>query len=45
MLLISAEMRPSFHKSPVASPRDELTAVIPGPAPAEMSVNVPFPLL
>src|SRR5438876_11541688 len=45
MLLITADMRPSFHKSPTASPRDELSAVTPGPAPAEMSANVPLPLL
>src|SRR2546430_15826355 len=45
MLLITADMRPSFHKSPTASPRDELSDVIPGPALAEISANVPLPLL
>src|SRR5215469_4782218 len=45
MLLITTDMRPSFHKSPTASPRDELAAVIPGPAPAEISAKVPWPLL
>ena len=45
MLLMTAEMRPSFHKSPTASPRAELTAVIAGPALEEMSVNLPLPLL
>src|SRR6266513_443054 len=43
MLLITADMRPSFHKSPTASPRAELSAVT--PAPAQMSANVPLPLL
>src|SRR5215831_20349185 len=42
MLLITAERRPSFQRSLTARLRDELTAVIPGPAVAEMSVNVPF---
>ena len=28
-----------------AKPRDELTEVMPGPTLADMSVNVPFPLL
>src|SRR5260370_8694049 len=45
MLLITADIRPSFHKSPTASPRPELTAVIPGPPFAQNSLNVPFPLL
>jgi len=37
MLLTTAEIFPSFHKSPIASPRDELVSVIPGPAVAEIS--------
>ena len=45
MLLITADMRPSFHRSPTASPRAELKAVIAGPALAEISVKVPLPLL
>ncbi len=45
MLLITADMRPSFHKSPTANPRAELAVAIAGPELAEISVNVPFPLL
>src|SRR6266568_2147053 len=45
MLLTTADMRPSFHKSPTAKPREELTAVIAGPADEEISVKVPLPLL
>src|SRR6266478_1749083 len=41
MLLMTAEMRPSFHKSPIASPRAELTAVIAGPVLAvHFGINV-----
>src|SRR6266704_1081867 len=45
MLLTTADMRPSFHKSPTAKPREELTAVIAGPADEEISVKIPLPLL
>ena len=45
MLLITAEILPSFQKSPTASPRDEAGVVIEPPAVAEMSLNVPLPLL
>ena len=45
MLLMTAERRPSFHKSPMARPREEFTVVMPGPAPAETSVKVELPLL
>src|SRR5260370_36883605 len=43
--VITAEIRPSFHKSPIARPRDEARALMPGPAPAEMSANAPLPRL
>ena len=45
MLLITADILPSFHKSPTANPRDEASVVMPAPAAAEMSLNVPSPLL
>ena len=38
MLLITADILPSFHKSPTARPRDEAGAVIAGPADTEMSL-------
>jgi hypothetical protein len=45
MLLITADSRPSFHKSPIPNPRDDADVVIAGPAVAETSENVPLPLL
>src|SRR5260370_26523200 len=45
MLLITADILPSFQRSPTASPREEACAVIAGPASAEISANVPLPRL
>src|SRR5260370_5158693 len=43
MLLITPDIRPSFHKSPPASPRAELTAALPPPPPPATSPNPPLP--
>ena len=45
MLLMTADWRPSFQRSPMARPREDAGVVTPGPASAEMSVKVPLPLL
>ena len=45
MLLMTIETLPSFQRSPTARPREEAAVVMPAPADAEMSVNVPSPLL
>src|SRR5262249_50798525 len=45
MLLTTADILPSFHKSPTTNPRDDRAAVIPGPEFAEISSNFPFPKL
>src|SRR5260370_34305008 len=41
--VITAEIRPSFHKSPIARPRYEALALTPGPAPTVMSAYGPWP--
>src|SRR6266581_610727 len=41
---MTAERRPSFHKSATAKPREGAGVRIPGPAVSEMSVNVTLPL-
>jgi len=42
---ITADSRPSFQRSPIASPRAGAGVLIPCPAVFEMSVNLPSPLL
>jgi hypothetical protein len=45
MLLTTADILPSFHKSPTANPREDAAAVMPDPADEETSLKVPSPLL
>src|SRR5580658_6415200 len=43
MLLTTADIRPSFHRSPIARPRLDLGSVQPGPHCWLMSLNFPSP--